>query len=95
MRQLIPRACQDARAGKPALLRLASRWFRMPPMKELPEPPPHASRRERQLERDNAELRSQRNNAMERAILLEYKFGIRKKDDSPSCKKALDPAWKP
>ncbi len=51
MLAMIPRAGELARKGKPAMLRLVARWFRMPA-------PHKKSERDLEIERDSANTRA-------------------------------------
>jgi hypothetical protein len=66
MLSLTPKAIQSARRGRVGLLRLLTRWFRMPPMKSLSESQLHdrilflerkLADRERRIEWANDEIR--------------------------------------
>jgi len=66
MKGLTPKAIESAKRGRVGLLRLLTRWFRMPPMKSLSESELHdrilflerqVANLERQIEWRNDEIR--------------------------------------
>jgi len=89
MESLIVPAGAAARKGKPAMLRLVSRWVPHAALKELPEPAPKVTAGERRAIEEAITSRKWYNDAAERVVHLEYKYGERKPDDSKACIKAL------
>lgn len=94
MFELIPQAAAAASKGKPAALRLISRWFRMPQqektdVKELRLRAERAERRAQPPNPSEQQLRAALQEAQHELTVLQFKYGLRQPDDSPTCLEAL------